>query len=340
MNGIALNSRVAGAIATCVFGTIAGSAFGQETFVLAHGFGLDHFVQAPGETFTSQLEEVSGGQLVVEYHPGGDLGDYIQQFEQTMIGSIDMTLTGPATDIDDRLNVSYLAYIVDDWDSAEALYGPGGPMAALLDGVAAELNLKLIGMLPGGFGGVAMRDGEDRRPTAFPGDAAGIKMRVPPFEIGVRRFEAWGFNAVPLPYSELYTSLQLGVVDGRSFGPPTEVIEMQDAISAYILTRDYFDSAFWVANLDWWNGLSEDERGWITTAADGVLSEAWQAGRQKEQNDLQRIRDFGIEVIELSPEELEAAQTIVYDSEWPWMETVLGSEFMVEVRAAAGIEQE
>lgn len=330
--------RIECGLCLCALALATAPAAAQESFVLAHGFGLDHFVQGAGEAFTERLAEISDGQMTVEYHPGGALGDYIQQFEQTMQGGIQMTLTGPATDIDDRLNVSYLAYVVADWDGAQELYGPGGSMASLFDGVAGDLNLKLIGMLPGGFGGVAMREGEARRPTSFPEDAAGIKMRVPPFEIGVRRFDAWGFNAVPLPYSELYTSMQLGVVDGRSFGPPTEIIEMHDAISAYILTRDYFDSAFWVANLEWWEGLSDQQRAWITEAADQVLTQSWQDGRDKEAADLQRIRDFGIEIVELNEDELERAQTLVYENEWPWMETVLGAEFMSEVRSAAGLE--
>ncbi len=74
------------------------SAPAQETFILAHGFGTDHFVHPIGQSFAENLKEVSGGALTVDYHSGGDLGDYIQQFEQTMRGGIPMTLAGPATD--------------------------------------------------------------------------------------------------------------------------------------------------------------------------------------------------------------------------------------------------
>lgn len=309
----------------------------EETFILAHGFGTDHFVHPVGETFAERLKEVSGGAMSVDYHPGGDLGDYIQQFEQTMRGGIPMTLTGPATDLDARLNVAYLAYVVDGWDRARELYGQDGSMTKVLGDVADELNLKLLGMIPGGFGGVAVRKGVDRRPVSFPEDAGGFKMRVPPFEIGVRRFDAWGFSAVPIPYSELYTALQLGTVDGRSFGPPTEIIEMRDAIGAYIRTRDYFDAAFWVVNKDWWNGLNDEQRGWVQTAVDLTMADAWQNGEQKETDDLKRITDFGIEVVELTPEQLEKAKAIVYEKEWPWMATIVGEDLMSSVRAAAGV---
>lgn len=316
-----------------------GAARAEESFILAHGFGTDHFVHPVGEQFSELLADASGGAMTVDYHPGGDLGDYIQQFEQAMRGGIPMTLTGPATDLDDRLNISYLAYVVDDWDSARRLYGPGGSMVEILGGVADDLNLKLLGMIPGGFGNIAVRRGVDRRPTSFPENAEGFKMRVPPFEIGVKRFEAWGFSAMPIPYSELYTSLQLGVVDGRSFGPPTEIIEMRDAIGAYILTRDYFDTAFWVVNKDWWNGLTDEQRGWIRSAADTAIADAWEAGERKEKQDLEQIAGYGIDIVELTPEELEKAKSIVYETEWPWMTTVVGEELMNDVRKASGVAE-
>lgn len=329
------NTALATAAAIAVL--MSGPAAAQDSFILGHGFGSDHFVHAVGERFTDRVAELSGGDLTVQYHPGGDLGDYIQQFEQAMQGGIESTLTGPATDLDDRLNISYLAYIADDWETAEALYGPGGAMESVLADVADDMNLKLLGMIPGGFGGIAVRSGEDRRPTSFPEDGAGFKMRVPPFEIGVRRFEAWGFAPVPIPYSELYTSLQLGVVDGRSFGPPTEILEMKDTISAYILTRDYFDTAFWVVNKDWWEGLSDEQRGWIETAAEEGIARSWKEGRSKEEADLDLIREAGIDVIALSDEEMEKAKEIVYETEWPWMETVVGEDLMASVREAAGV---
>lgn len=333
LKGTLLGLGVAFALST------SASALAEETFILAHGFGTDHFVHPVGLSFAEKLKAASGGEMVVDYHPGGDLGDYTQQFEQTMRGGIPMTLAGPATDLDARLNVSYLAYIADDWESARRLYGPGGSLVEALDKVASDLNLKLLGMIPGGFGGIAIRKGEDRRPVDFPEDARGFKMRVPPFEIGVRRFEAWGFSAVPIPYSELFTALQLGTVDGRSFGPPTEIIEMRDAISAYIRTKDYFDTAFWVVNKDWWNGLTDQQRSWIESSAQSAIEASWEAGMTEESDDLQRLRDYNIEVIELTPEQLEKAKKIVYETEWPWMETVIGKDLMTSVRAAAGVSQ-
>jgi TRAP-type C4-dicarboxylate transport system substrate-binding protein len=319
--------------------TSSGIAAAREKFILAHAFVTDHIVHPVAVRFAERLKERSNGAMTVDYHPGGDLGDYIQQFEQTMQGGIPMTMAGLATDFDARLNVGYLAYVVDDWKSARKLYGPGGPMVEILDRVLGDLKLKFVGTIPGGFGSIAVRKGVAARPTSFPEEAKGFKMRVPPFEIGVRRFGAWGFSPVPIPYSELFTALQLGTVDGRSFGPPQEIWEMRDTIGAYILTRDYFDVAFWVANKDWWNKLTAEQRGWVEVAAADAIAWGWDEGERRERENLDRIRQYGIEIVELTDEELRKAKVIVYEKEWPWMVSVVGEKLMNDVRRAAGVSQ-
>ena len=144
---------------------------------------------------------------------------------------------------------------------------------------------------------------------------------------------------MPIPYSELYTALQLGTVDGRSFGPPQEIWEMRDTIGAYILTRDYFDVAFWVANKDWWNKLSAEQRGWVEAAAADAITVGWDEGERRERENLDRIREYGIEIVDLTGEELKKAKDIVYKTEWPWMVSVVGEKLMSDVRRAAGVPE-
>jgi len=326
------------AVALLGSGDFARPANAKAKFIHAHAFVTDHIVHPVSVKFMEKLKELSGGSIEIEYHPGGDLGDYTAQFEQVMRGSLPMSMVGLATDFDPRLNIGYLAYIVDGWSNGAKLYGPGGAMVEVIDGVLNSLNMKLIGTIPGGFGSIAVRKGVNSRPTSFPDSSKGFKMRVPPFDIGVKRFEIWGFSPVPIPYAELYTALQLGTVDGRSFGPPQEIWEMRDAIGAYILTRDYLDVAFWVVNRGWWDGLDPNDRAMIEKAANYAVEWSWAEGDRSEKENLKKIADYGIQVIELSPEELSKAKKLVYEKEWPWMEKTVGKALMDKVRTAAGVQ--
>lgn len=312
------------------------SALADESFILAQAMTTDHIFHASSEKFMEQLKAQQSGYSV-EYHPGGDLGDWTSQFEQAMQGVIPMTMTYGASEFDNRLDLTWLGYVVDSWDSARKAYGPNGPMLDVYNKILAENDLVALGLIPAGFGSITIRKEVGKVPTNFPEDAAGIKMRVVPTPLAIERFKNWGFSAVPMPFAELYTALQLGTVDGRAFGPAVEIWQMRDVLESYILTRDYFEHAFWLVNKQWWDDLPEAERNKMRAAADATLEWAWREAEQIDNNYLNKVRDSGIKIVELKPEELSKAKKTLYAHEWPYMETIVGPEIMEMMRKIAGI---
>lgn len=312
------------------------SAQATEEFMLAHAYPTDHIFHLASTTFTEHLQ-AQGSTLAIDYHPGGDLGDWSSIFEQSMEGVIPMSMTFAASEFDQRLDLSWLGYVVDNWDDARKVYGPNGKMTQVYNEIMGDLDLVALGTIPTGFGSVAIRKGVDRIPTNFPEDTKGLQMRVPPVAIGIERFQNWGFTAVPMPFSELYTALQLGTVDGRAFGPSVEIWQMRDVLSSYILTRDYFEHAFWVVNKSWLEDLPADEREKLLAAAETTLNKIWDEAQSVDEGFLNQVRDAGINVVELSPEQLEKAKKALYAREWPYMEGIVGPEIMGMMREIAGI---
>ncbi len=312
------------------------SAQAGDEFMLAHAYPTDHIFHLASASFTEQLAKQGSG-MEIDYHPGGDLGDWASIFEQSMDGVVPMSMTFAASEFDPRLDLSWLGYVVDNWDDARKVYGPNGKMTDVYNNIMADLDLVVLGTIPTGFGSVAIRKGVDRVPTNFPEDTKGIQMRVPPVPIGIERFNNWGFTAVPMPFSELYTGLQLGTVDGRAFGPSVEIWQMRDVLSAYILTQDYFEHAFWVVNKSWLEDLPADEREKLLAAADVTLNKVWDEAQAIDEGFLKRVRDEGINVVELNPEQMDKAKAILYKNEWPFMEKIVGPEIMTMMREIAGI---
>ncbi len=306
-----------------------------DDFILAQAMTTDHIFHTSSQKFIEELKK-NGSSLEVDYHPGGDLGDWTSQFEQAMQGVIPMTMAWGASEFDNRLDLSWLGYVVDDWESARKAYGPGGPMLDVYNKILADMDLVALGTIPSGFGSMTIRKGVGKVPTSFPEDAKGIKLRVPPVPIAVERFNNWGFSAIPIPFSELYTSLQLGTVDGRTFGPAVEIWQMRDVLESYILTRDYFEHAFWLVNKDWWDDLPKEEQQKVRAAADETLAWVWQEAEAIDNGFLEKVRDYGIKIVELSPEEQAKAKQKLYEKEWPYMEEIVGSEIMAKMRVIAG----
>lgn len=313
-------------------------ASAAERFVLAHPGNQDHIYSQMSERFLEKLDALGGSHLKVNYQPGGTLGDWTSIFEQTMQGAIPMSLTWGASEFDGRLDVLYLAYVVDNWKKATEVYGPGGQMLDVYNEILADLGLVAIGTIPTDFGSIAIRKGVGKVPVNFPADGSGIKIRVPGLPVAVERFNALGFNPVPMPLSEVHTALQLGTIDARTFAPPVEVWQMRDVLESYILTRDYFEHGFWLVNKDWWDGLSAADQQLIERAADDAINWAWQDAEALGDEFLEKIKGFGIDVVELTPAQLAQTKALVYANEWPFMEKKLGAKIMADLREISGQE--
>lgn len=316
--------------------TLINTAMAESKFIFTQAYNTEHIFHHTSEKFIEKLQNKSSSYKP-DYHPGGDLGDWTSQFEQAMLGVIPMTITYGASEFDGRLDLTWLGYVVDNWASAKKVYGPGGPMISVYNEIFSDLDLIALGTIPTGFGSITISKGVGKIPTRFPEDAKGIKMRVIPSPLAIQRFQNWGFSAVPMPYSELYTALQLGTVDGRAFGPAVEIYQMRDVLEAYILTRDYFEHAFWLVNKQWWEGLAEQERKKMQAAVDETLKWVWQEAESIDNNFLEKVRDANIKIIELSDEDLAKAKSILYENEWPYMEAKVGSDIMKLVRDIADI---
>ena len=322
--------------AAFVLGVAAMPANAAEKFIFAHAMNTDHVFHAISERFMSELGDKSG--VTIAYHPGGDLGDWTSLFEQSMQGVVPMTLTWASSDFDKRLDLIYLGYIVSNWEEAKNLYGPGAGMLGVYNDMLKDLGLHAVGIIPTDFGSVVIRKGVGKLPRDFPKEPAGMKIRVPGLSIAVDRFNNLGFAAVPIPLSEVHTALQLGTVDARSFSTAVETYTLRDVLEANILTNDYFEVAFWLVNKKWWDGLPKDVRGNLQAAADKTIAWSWEEAKRKSDEFLQKARDAGINVVELSDKQMSAAKQIVYDKEWPAMEKVVGKEIMDKIKKVAGVK--
>ncbi len=72
-------------------------------------------------------------------------------------------------------------------------------------------------------------------------------------------------------------------------------------------------------------------------AVDETLQWVWQEAESIDNGFLNKVRDAGIKIIELSDEDMAQAKSILYDNEWPYMEEKIGSDIMKLVREIADI---
>ncbi|MDY2985970.1 TRAP transporter substrate-binding protein DctP [Synergistes jonesii] len=317
---------------------VVGTAFAApKTAIFSHIMNTDHHFHKVSEVFINSVKEESKGQFKIDYHRGGDLGDWVAQLDQAMQGIIPMTLTWNNSELDPKLDLAILGFVADNWADAKKIYGPGGLLIPEFEKMFDRLGLMIAGTVPNGFSLFVIRKGV-KVPMNFPADARGIKIRIPQFATGIVRYKALGFSPVSIPFSELHTALQTGTVDARAYGPASEQPMFADVLDAIVCTREHIDFTFFVINKKWFNDMSQEEQGWIMKSAKKACAYAWDNAEKFDNDYLKECKDLKLKVVQLSPEQQEKYRDIVIKNEWPAFEKICGKELMDKVRQVTGIK--
>lgn len=134
------------------------------------------------------------------------------------------------------------------------------------------------------------------------------------------QYENWGAIATPIAYSELYSALEQGTVDGEENPIQTIVLNNYHEVQGEII-QSYHGTMTYIlmANLDWFNGLPEDVQEAIVEAEAYGREESRKAYAEQEQEYLDVVKNAeGVHYYELTDEEIEAFKATVqpvYDSQ-------------------------
>ncbi len=165
--------------------------------------------------FKKWVEDHAPGKIKVEIYPNSQLGDHRQLVEQTMTGTIQMTVltSSGLAQIFPPIQVFDLPYLFADVLSEyKVIDGPF--MEELNQEMIKKTGLRLMGAVtlwPRSFFNT-------KKQVRTPADLEGLKLRTINSPLAVKLVEAMGAKATPIAWGELYGALKAGVVDGGNFG--------------------------------------------------------------------------------------------------------------------------
>lgn len=283
-------------------------------------------------SWASMIKEKSKGRMKVNVFYQGELGGQQEMFDQLVKGNIHMMLTWPQTSYDKRIVVNYIPYLVLDWDDAIKSYGQDGWLRKIMDPVYKDIGLKYFGPFPEGFGGIGTKG---RYATSFD-KAKGIKVRSQPIFPLPQTVQAMGFEAVPIDWAEVYTSIQTGVVDGDSSNVIYWDYEyFRDQLNYFVQSSHNFASYSLLMNGATWDKMDAEDRGIIESAAQAVIDQQFKNAKAEDDKWVAAAQKAGIKYIVPTPQEKGAWVERVRKTVWPQIEKELGSEIMTQVRANA-----
>jgi tripartite ATP-independent transporter DctP family solute receptor len=248
-------------------------------------------VQKMGE----MVKERSNGRICIEVFHSAQLGEEKDTIEQTKFGVIDMNRVsmGPFNNIIEETKVVSLPFIFRGTDH----------MHRVMDGPIGEEILAAFE--PHGFIGLAYYDGGSRsfyntqKPIDSIDDLAGMKVRVMQSDVFVDMMSALGANATPMPFGEVYSALQTGVIDAAENNWPSfESSGHYEVAGYYTLNEHLIVPEALVMSKVSWDKLTPEDQALIRQAAKDsvpVNRELW-AAREKVSEE--KIRAAGVQIID------------------------------------------
>ncbi|MBZ5201621.1 DctP family TRAP transporter solute-binding subunit [Planomicrobium chinense] len=295
-------------------GTSTTDGEGEESYTIRVAYLVpeEHSAHVQSLKFKEKLEKESDGRLKVELYPNGQLyGSDREAIEAVQLGNLEMTIpaVAPLASFNEKFLVFDLPFLFNDYDAAySALDGDLGE--ELLDSLE-ENDLKGLAFGENGFRHVSNNEG----PIESPEDMEGMKLRTLENPLHTDTFKAFGANASPFAFGELYTALQQGTYDAMdcpiSLYYTNKFYEVQDYLT---LTGHVYAAAILLANNDFYNSLPEDLQELVMEASDEFKDEQRKLAQQQDTEFLDQLKAEGMQVNDLTAEQRdefrEAAQPV------------------------------
>ncbi|WP_138467105.1 TRAP transporter substrate-binding protein [Poseidonocella sp. HB161398] len=303
-----LNTLKAGTFAAgiALAGAVVPAQADTIRFATVDGEGdlLENVYWAYTEVFNSILKAQTGGEYELQVFPNGQLGDLESLLEQTARGSLQVVAgisAGHLQAYTDVAAVLEMPYVFPNTQIArKVMDGPFGDMLA--DRIAEDSGVRIISYLPSAFRNFS----SSTKLIKTPEDMVGMKVRTQQIPIHVAMVEALGANPTPIAWSELYSSLQTGVVDGQENAPYTMLMaNLQEVQKYYTLDHHLINMPIVAMNEDYYQSLPDSVKATIDEAADEAAFALLGIVKAKESQDLAVIEDAGVEIYQPTPEEFQ-----------------------------------
>lgn len=257
----------------------------------------------------SLLAERTGGRLGIEVFHSRQLGEEKDTIEQTRFGVIDLN----------RINLAPLNNLVPETQipALPFVFRSVEHMRKVMDGEIGDEILKAFE--PHGLIGLAYYDSgarsfyNSRKPIQTPADMAGMKIRVQQSDLFIAVMNALGANATPMPFGEVFSALQTGVIDGAENNWPSyESTRHFEAAKYYSLSEHSMSPEVLVMSKISWDKLTPEDQAAVRQAAKdsvGRMRELWEANEKSSEA---IVRAGGAEINTVDKAPFIAAMAPVY----------------------------
>ena len=275
------------------------------------------------QLFADLVGKRSEGRLVIDTYYDSVMGNPVEIFEEVRRGETEMFYGQPRSTVDKRFGVLNLPFLIADYDEAIRLVShTSSPLFKLTEEWLADYDIKLLAI-----GASVFRDFVNtKHPIKTPDDMRQLKVRVYEDSI-VQAFWGGMANPIPMPFGEVYTSLEMGAIDALEFSP-TGVL----GYNIYEVT-DYYTDLQWqwtsganlTVNQRTWDELPADLQAIVKQAAEEAMAYQTMQSMMDTQKAYAELEKRGMKIHRLTPEERQGFIDAAKEIE-PKLREIIGAE--------------
>lgn len=223
------------------------------------------------EAFGEQLSEATDGRWDVEVHPNSTLGNQDEYLQSVSQGVIDLAVVSAPQleNVNEDFVLFSLPKVFDDIDHQMSVLSDQEIVGDLYSSLEESNNITVVGGLTQGERSIYLKDGIAETPA----DLEGKKIRVQESPVFMAMIEALGASPTPLPFGDVYSGLQSGVVDGAENNEISYFSNKHHEVAPYFsYTRHLVGADFVIINSDTLGEMTDEDR----AAFDEAWTAAWE----------------------------------------------------------------
>lgn len=289
--------------------TLTVAAEAQTVLRFGHVGEVGSHFDVAGNEFAKRVKERSGGKIEVQVFPSSQLGSDKDMLQKMKLGQIDFFLpSSMLSSVAPEFGVFDMPYIIKDRAHAERVMAKLGD--SLFRPKAEAKGVKILGFWENGFRQIT----NNVRPIVKPEDLKGVKLRTPRGEWRVKMFQSYGANPSPMAFSEVFTALKTGVMDGQE-NPLINVwsakfYEVQKYLS---MTGHVYIPAYIVTSPKTFEKWPADVQKVISEVAVEMEPFAREAGKKFDDDLLDKLKEKGMAVNEADKDAFVKASKGIYE---------------------------
>ena len=283
----------------CAMGLAVGDASAQAArqFSFAYDQPPTTAYGIAANIFDTKLKELSKGTMSINQFPGAQLGQEPQTLQKMRSGDIDfvITSTANASTLAPQAGVFSLHFIFRDQDHLQKVLADPAIAAEFRAMVKESVQgAQVLGLLTMG-----MRNMYSKKEVKSIDDVKGQKVRVQATKTEDTLFPVYGAQTVHMPFGEVYTSLQTGVVNVAENGVNVYLANKHYEVAPILSMTEHEanNNCIWVSEKTW-NSLTPEQQKWVQAAADEVSKKEPAMALKLEKDSADKLKTIGVKIVD------------------------------------------